>query len=105
RNAIIANFSPIMGRNDIGMLWENYVISERIKFQHYSRMSVNNYFWRTYDQQEIDWVEERGGQLHGFEIKWNPRKQTRPPIAWSKAYPNATFQVINPDNFQEWVKP
>lgn len=66
-------------------------------------MLVNNYFWRTYDQQEIDWVEERGGHLYGYEFKWNPNKKIRPPVAWTKAYKNASFEVIHRDNYSEWI--
>lgn len=104
RNAVIANLNPIGLRDDIGMLWENYIISERIKYQRYNKMLVNNYFWRTYDQQEIDWVEERGGNLYGYEFKWNPKKYVKPPISWKKNYKNAAFEVINPDNYLEWIR-
>lgn len=102
RNVLIGNLNPLQSRNDIGILWENYVISERIKHQNYSNMLVYNYFWRTYDQQEVDWVEDRGGRLYGYEIKWNSKKAPRAPKGWKSAYPNAGFQVINPDNFNEW---
>ncbi len=78
RNAVIANFNSIVSRNDIGQLWENYMIIERIKFQNNNRISSNNYFWLTYDQQEIDWVEERDGQLFGYEFKWNETKVKTP---------------------------
>ena len=104
RNVLIANFAPIDTRDDIGALWENYIISERRKQQHYQKMIVNNYFWRTYDQQEIDWVEERGGQLFGYEFKWNPKKQPKVPASWAKAYPNAGFEVINRENYMEWLE-
>jgi predicted AAA+ superfamily ATPase len=104
RNAVIANLNPIGLRNDVGMLWENYIISERIKYQRYTKMLVNNYFWRTYDQQEIDWVEERGGKLHGYEFKWNPNKSVKIPAAWKKNYESAAFEVINPDNYLEWIR-
>lgn len=104
RNLIIANLNPINIRNDIGQLWENYVISERIKYQTYNRVIVNNYFWRTYDQQEIDWVEEREGKLFGYEIKWNPHKKSRAPKAWLSTYEEASFEVINRDNYLEWIK-
>ncbi|MEZ4983529.1 MAG: ATP-binding protein [Saprospiraceae bacterium] len=104
RNAIIANLNPVGLRNDVGMLWENYIISERIKFQRYNKILVNNYFWRTYDQQEIDWVEERGGKLYGYEFKWNVNKQVKSPGAWKKNYENAEFEVINPDNYLDWVR-
>ena len=103
RNAVIANFNPIESRNDIGQLWENYMISERIKFQEYKRLSSNNYFWRTYEQQEIDWVEERGGQLHGYEFKWKEAK-AKVPTQWKNAYPDSSFKVINMNNFETWLK-
>lgn len=102
RNAVIANFQPLIQRNDTGSLWENYIISERIKYQSYNRMVVNNYFWRTYDQQEIDWVEEQNGELHAFEMKWTDGK-IKVPGAWKKAYPEATFTVVTSDTYREWV--
>lgn len=103
RNAIIANFNPVELRNDIGALWENYMIGERLKFQQYKRLSSNNYFWRTYEQQEIDWVEERGGSLFGYEFKWNESK-VKIPSQWKKNYPGSSFEVINKDNFEYWLK-
>lgn len=103
RNLLIANVNPIELRNDIGLLWENYIISERLKFQAYSKMIVNNYFWRTYDQQEIDWVEERGGKLYGYEFNWNPKKKGKIPGAWKKEYTDAEFVTINQDNYLEWI--
>jgi predicted AAA+ superfamily ATPase len=104
RNILVANVNPVELRNDIGQLWENYMISERVKFQSYTGMIVNNYFWRTYDQQEIDWVEERGGKLHGYEFNWGTKKKPREPGAWKGNYPEATFEVINPDNYPEWIR-
>ncbi|MBN2164919.1 MAG: ATP-binding protein [Marinilabiliaceae bacterium] len=103
RNAVIANFNPIESRNDIGALWENYMISERLKYQEYRRLSSNNYFWRTYEQQEVDWVEERDGSLFGYEFKWKEDK-VKIPTQWKSAYPNASFEVINMENFSEWLK-
>lgn len=103
RNVIAGNLNPINLRDDVGKLWENYMISERIKYQSYSNMLVYNYFWRTYDQQEIDWLEDRGGRLHGYEFKWNSRKKVTPPGGWSKNYPNATFEVIHPNNYEDWI--
>ena len=103
RNAIIANFNPIESRNDIGALWENYMISERLKYQEYKRHSSNNYFWRTYEQQEIDWVEERDGSLFGYEFKWKESK-VKIPTQWKNTYPNSSFEVINKDNFENWLK-
>jgi len=104
RNVLVANLSPLANRDDQGKLWENYAISERVKQQRYEQQLVNNYFWRTYDQQEIDWVEERGGKLYGYELKWNPKRKARVPSAWQKAYPEAEFQVINPENFLTWLE-
>ncbi len=103
RNAVIANFNPLESRNDIGALWENYMICERLKYQEYQRVISNNYFWRTYDQQEIDWVEEREGSLFGYEFKWKENK-VKIPTQWKNAYPDASFEVINKDNFGEWLK-
>ena len=104
RNILIANVNPVSLRKDVGMLWENYVVSERVKFQRYTKMTVNNYFWRTYDQQEIDWVEERGGKLYGYEFKWNTKKQAKIPGGWKKAYKEAAFKIINPTNYLDWVR-
>ncbi|MEY5041238.1 MAG: hypothetical protein RLZZ414_786, partial [Bacteroidota bacterium] len=103
RNAIIANFNPIESRNDIGALWENYMISERLKYLEYKKISSNNYFWRTYNQQEIDWVEERDGGLFGYEFKWKEEK-VKIPSLWQSTYPNATFEVINQYNFDKWLE-
>jgi uncharacterized protein len=98
RNALINNFNAINLRNDTGQLWENYVVMERIKKQAYQSLYSNNYFWRTYDQKEIDWVEERGGKLYGYEIKWM-KKKVKPPNDWLNTYKNASFQVITKDNY------
>lgn len=103
RNAVIANFNSIESRNDIGSLWENYMISERLKYQEYKRLSSNNYFWRTYEQQEVDWVEERDGSLFGYEFKWKESK-VKIPTQWKSAYPDSSFEVINKDNFENWLK-
>ena len=78
-------------------------LRKRMKYQRYHRILVNNYFWRTYDQQEIDWVEDRGGTLHGYEFKWSPKKNPKVPGAWAKQYPSATYEIINPDNYSDWI--
>jgi predicted AAA+ superfamily ATPase len=96
RNILVANVNPLALRNDVGQLWENYLIGERIKFQQYSGMIVNNYFWRTYDQQEIDWVEERGGKLYGYEFKWSTNKQPKAPKGWQSNYPEANLPSSTP---------
>lgn len=97
-NTILGDFRPLSQRNDVGMLWENHLISERIKRQSYSGLIVRNYFWRTYDQQEIDWVEETEGALRGYEMKWS-NKHVKSPGAWKKAYPDASYLIINRENF------
>lgn len=102
RNALINNFNPLSLRNDIGMLWENYIVMERIKKQSYDHIHSNNYFWRTYDQKEIDWVEERAGQLHGYEIKWKPQT-ARPPRDWLETYTNATYELITRQNHLQFI--
>ncbi len=103
RNAVIANFNPIESRNDVGQLWGNYMISERLKYQEYKRVSSNNYFWRTYDQQEIDWVEERDGSLFGYEFKWK-ESRVKVPAQWRNTYPYSSFEVINMSNFDTWIQ-
>ena len=103
RNALISNFSPIELRTDSGALWENFAISERIKFTSYSHLWCNRYFWRTHEQKEIDYVEDRDGQLSAFEFKYSPKKKVVVPKHFAEAYPNATFKVITPDNFEEFI--
>jgi len=103
RNAIISNFNSIENRDDIGKLWENYFISERIKFLNYSKIASNNYFWRNKNQQELDWLEEIDHQLNGYELKWNVKDHPKPPPSWRKAYPNAKFIVVNPENYLEYI--
>lgn len=102
RNLLAANFNPLSLRNDAGPLWENYIISERKKWQAYNEMIVNNYFWRTYDQQEIDWVEEREGGLYGYEIKMSARN-VKAPGGWKTAYPDANFETINSENYLPFI--
>jgi len=103
RNVLIGNVNQLELRNDAGSLWENYAISERLKKQHYQRTLVYNFFWRTYDQQEIDWIEDRGGELYAYEFKWNPKKKVKEPIAWRNSYPDSHFTVIHPNNFMTWI--
>ncbi|MFE3868387.1 ATP-binding protein [Flavobacterium sp. LS2P90] len=103
RNGIINNFNRLDSRTDVGDLWENYLAVERIKKQNYLKIKTNNYFWRTYDQQELDWLEEKGDQLAGFEFKWNENKKTKIPTAFAKAYPEATFEVISKSNYLDFI--
>ncbi|MEX0812380.1 MAG: ATP-binding protein [Chitinophagales bacterium] len=103
KNAVLRNFNPLKLRMDKGDLWENYLMSERIKFNSYSKKRVNYYFWRTYDQQELDLVEEEAGALRAFEFKWNKNKTPKAPGAWRKNYPNASFEIIHPDNYLSFI--
>lgn len=102
RNAIIGNFNSLAIRQDVGALWENYLISERIKM-HNNQMQIKEfYFWRTYDNQEIDLIEETSDKLSAFEFKWGNKKPSAPP-AFTTAYPEASFEVINKDNYLNFV--
>ena len=103
RNAVIANFTEPEMRQDIGQLWENFVIAERMKYITYNGLWANRYFWRTKQQQEIDYLEEYDGVLHAYEIKWNSRKAVNAPKSFSDAYPNAEFNVITPDNLVDFI--
>ncbi len=103
RNAIINNVNDLSLRNDQGDLWENYILSERVKHQNYNNLMVSNYFWRTYQKQEIDWVEEREGKLFATEVKWNPKKMAKVPKTFMDAYPESEFQLINTDNYLKWI--
>jgi predicted AAA+ superfamily ATPase len=103
RNALIRNFNTFKYRMDIGQLWENYLMIERKKRNHYLNRRINMYFWRTYDQQEIDLIEDDAGMLSSFEFKWNPKKISKAPKAWARGYPDASFEVVNRDNFMQFV--
>lgn len=103
RNGIINNFNRLDSRTDVGDLWENYLAVERVKKQNYLKIKTNNYFWRTYDQQELDWLEETADKLSGFEFKWSETKKVKIPAAFAKAYPEATFEVINKSNYLDFI--
>ena len=102
RNAVISNFNTPELRNDNGQLWENFLASERLKHQQFNRIKSNNFFWRTYDRQEIDWIEEHGGKLDGYEFKIKSRRG-QAPAAWRKAYPDAGYEEITRDNYFQWL--
>ncbi len=102
RNALIANFNPLSHRNDQGELWENFLFMERLKKRSYMRIYANDYFWRTWDQKEIDLIEERGGKLFGYEFKFG-NKKIKQPEEWLKTYKEAEFQVINRDNYLDFI--
>jgi len=103
RNALIGNFNPLAVRNDLGELWENYIITERMKRQEYLREVTNSYFWRTYDKKEIDLVEERQGRLFGYEVKWK-KERVKIPQDWTSGYPDATFEVIHRENYLKFIQ-
>jgi predicted AAA+ superfamily ATPase len=101
RNSLINNFNPIALRTDQGVLWENFCILERMKMHAAKGTRLSMYFWRTYEQKEIDLVEEYDGKLHAIEFKWNPKKTAKMPKMFSEAYPNSDFKVIHPENYWE----
>ncbi len=103
RNAVLSNFAPSEMRNDMGALWENLMISERKKRNAYIGSYANMYFWRTHDQKEIDLIEEEDGILRSYEFKWSGKAKAKQPTAFSKAYPDVSFEVISPDNFWNFV--
>lgn len=101
RNAIIGNFSQVENRDDVGALFENYVIAECVKRKEYTGDYANSWFWRNTNRQEIDYIEEKDGQLNAFELKWNPKRKCSAPLSFRNAYPNASFTVIHHDNIEE----
>jgi len=102
RNALINNFNDVNLRDDIGKLWENYMINERIKYQSYNYLFTNNYFWRTYDKQEIDWIEEKDGKISAYEFRYSDNK-VKIPGGWKKNYPATEYKVITKDNYLDFI--
>lgn len=102
RNALLNDFSTLALRPDKGILWEQHFINERLKYNHYQGNPPESYFWRTYDQQEIDLVEVRNRQITAFECKWKDGT-VKVPVAFAKAYPDAVFFGAHPGNYEEWV--
>ena len=102
RNALIQNFNPLELRNDIGLLWENFLLSERKKRNEYYNQFVTGYFWRTKQQQEIDYIEDINGTIAGFEFKWNPKAKFKIPSAFTQAY-NADVTVVSQNNFRDFI--
>jgi predicted AAA+ superfamily ATPase len=103
RNSLISNLNPIEQRTDAGALWENYLVSERMKFNEYHKRWPNSWFWRTKDQKEIDYIEEKDGLISAYEFKWNPESKHKNPKLFLNAYPESTFQVIHPKNVEEFL--
>ena len=102
RNAIIANFNSIDLRNDIGQLWENFIVTERLKKQSYQSIYANNFFWRSWSGHEIDFVEERDGKLFGYELKWAKDRVMKQKL-WLESYPQASFEIINRENYLDFI--
>ena len=102
RNAVISNFNPLELRDDSGLLWENFLITERLKKQAYRGIHANNYFWRTWDRKEVDFIEEREGRLFGYEFKWGSSK-IKPAREWLETYAGAEFAIVNPENYLDFV--
>ncbi|MFZ4633417.1 MAG: ATP-binding protein [Saprospiraceae bacterium] len=104
RNALIGNFNPLHLRNDTGAIWENFLLSERMKKNHYTeRLFAKGFFWRLIQGGEIDYIEENAGSFSAFEFKWNTAKKGKYPRPFQEAYPDSTFQTITPENFIEFV--
>ena len=103
RNSLIQNFAPISVRNDIGALWENFCVVERLKLLRYRQQFANQYFWRTYDQQEIDYLEEADGVIQGYEFKWNPGAKAKTPTDFLEGYPGSKIVRIDRSNYWQFL--
>lgn len=101
RNAIISNLNPIEKRNDIGALFENFIMNERIKRNNYKKIHSNIYFWRIVRGKEVNLVEERNGNLYAYEMKYNPSRKVNKKFL--HYYPNSEFRIINKDNFTDFI--
>jgi predicted AAA+ superfamily ATPase len=102
-NAVTGNFNPLAQRTDIGSLWENYIISERIKLLNIQQGEVNSFFWRTTQQQEIDYIEKSTDQILACEIKWNTKAKYKIPVTFSANYENVTSKIVSPENYEEFL--
>ncbi len=103
RNAVISQFNALSDRNDVGGLFENFIVMERLKANSYLNRIGETFFWRTYDGQEIDIIEERNGKLFGYEIKWSEKATLRTPRIWKETYPNSTLKLVNKENFFSYI--
>jgi len=103
RNAVISQFNKLEDRNDVGGLFENFVVMERLKVNAYRQRTCETYFWRTYDGQEIDMVEERDGRLYGYEIKWSKIAKLKIPQIWKATYPKAKLSLIDRNNYLTFI--
>jgi len=105
RNALIGNFNEMQVRNDVGALWENFLVMERLKKQEYTRLHANNYFWRTWGGQEVDWVEEHSGKIFGYEFTFSSTqaKKKKEPKDWKKAWSDTSYEIITQENYLSFV--
>jgi predicted AAA+ superfamily ATPase len=103
RNSLIQNYNPLSMRNDVGGLWENHCILERLKYLDNNRKFINKYFWRTYNQKEIDYIEEHSGKLHAFEFKFTTNKKITVPKEFAKSYPDHSFELITLENMPQFL--
>ncbi len=103
RNALLGNFQELDVRDDVGKLWENFFIIERMKKCTYDSLRVSQHFWRSYDQQEVDLVEEGSNSLTAYECKWNEKKSPKPPALWTKMYPESTFYSVHRKNIMDFL--
>ncbi|GHV90162.1 ATPase [Spirochaetia bacterium] len=104
RNALIQNHNPPALRSDIGALWENFMIIERLKARSYNNIYAHDYFWRTWEQKEIDLIEDYEGRLHAYEFKWSPKKTPKAPKIFQETYADASYTVVTPENFLEYLR-
>ncbi len=102
-NALTGNFNPVENRQDIGILWENFCLSERIKINSYSNHNSNMYFWRTYDGAEIDLVEEYAGKINAFEFKWKQKRELKVPASFNEKYKPAKYSIVTPANLHQLI--
>lgn len=105
RNAIVNDFRLLNLRQDAGSLWENYLITERMKRNSYMQEHAQYFFWRNYNQQEVDLIELKQGTLHAYELKYNDKKKVKIPAPFAAAYPDAAFECISKDNYLDWITP
>jgi predicted AAA+ superfamily ATPase len=103
RNALIANFNELSMRNDVGSLWENFLFIERMKKLEYSSIFANSFFWRTWDQKEIDYIEEKDGALYGYEFKWKSKNPSKGSKTFLETYSDSSLEVVTPENFFSFV--
>lgn len=104
RNAVIGNFTPVTGRTDKGALWENFLISERYKWLMYHEVGAKRFFWRTTQQQEIDYLEERAGKLYAYEFKWSEQTKVHFPKTFTRAYPDSIVREVHTQNYDEFLR-